>query len=72
MASNSSRYSIRFRKCDKELIEFAKMQSNFTDSIRYLIEKEIHQHGYRNLQAVIPTNRDVNFFYDNDGGNINE
>lgn len=72
MANKNSRYSIRFRECDRKLIEFAKLQSNFTDTVRYLIEKEIYQNGLRDIQSVIPIVRDETFSYDTDGGDKNE
>ena len=49
-----TRYSIRFRDNDNELMKFASAQTNFTDSVRYLIEKEIFENGVRNLQEYIP------------------
>lgn len=54
------RYSIRLN--NEELIDFANMQSNFTDTIKFLIEKEIYYHGIRNLQEIIPEKRDKNYF----------
>jgi hypothetical protein len=57
-----TRYSIRFRDNDNELMKFASAQTNFTDSVRYLIEKEIFENGVRNLQEYIPSNRDNNYF----------
>lgn len=54
------RYSIRLNS--KELIEFANKQSNFTDTIRFLIEKEIFNYGIRNLQEIIPEKRDKTYF----------
>ncbi len=54
------RYSIRLN--NDELIEFANKQSNFTDTIKFLIEKEIYYHGSRNLQEIIPGKRDKKYF----------
>ncbi len=54
------RYSIRLN--NKDLIEFASKQSNFTDTIKFLIEKEIFHHGIRNLQEIIPAKRDKKYF----------
>ncbi|WP_034869095.1 hypothetical protein [Clostridium lundense] len=56
------RYSFRFHKDDNSLIEFAEKQTNFTDTIRYLIQKEIYENGIRNLQEHIPTTRDDEYF----------
>lgn len=54
------RYSIRLN--NDNLIKFADMQSNFTDAIRFLIEKEISKNGIRNLQKIIPAKRDEKYF----------
>lgn len=69
-----TRYSIRFRNTtDNDLIEFASLQTNFTDTIRYLIEKEIYSNGIRNLQEFIPTERDEKYFKKTvKEGNVNE
>lgn len=62
MKNEKTRYSIRFRDNDNKLMQFASMQTNFTDSVRYLIEREIFENGIRNLQEYIPSNRDDNYF----------
>ncbi len=56
----SKRYSIRLN--GESLIEFAEKQGNFTDTIKYLIEKEIFQNGIRDLQTIIPTKRSDEYF----------
>jgi len=57
------RFSGRFKKdANKEIFEFAKMQYNFSDAITYLIEKEIHENGLRDLSQVIPPVRSSEFF----------
>lgn len=56
-------FPIKFKKNEKpEILEFANMQSNFNDTIRYLIEKEIAENGIRNLQEHIPPVRDSQYF----------
>lgn len=56
-------FPIKFKKNEKtEILEFANMQSNFNDTIRYLIEKEIAENGIRNLQEHIPPVRDNQYF----------
>jgi hypothetical protein len=45
-----------------EVLKFANLQSNFNDTVRYLIEKEIAENGIRNLQQFIPPIRDKEFF----------
>ncbi len=49
------RFSIRLK--DEKLIKFVNLQSNLTDTIRYLLEKEISQNGIRDLQQIIPSKR---------------
>jgi len=39
------------------VMEWINSQTNLMDSIRYLIENEIGQHGVRNLQLIIPAER---------------
>lgn len=67
MATNSKkdpwRFSGRFRQdCSKEILEFVKTQSNFSNAISYLIEKEIHENGLRDLAEVIPPIRSREYF----------
>jgi hypothetical protein len=45
---------------DPAIMEWINGQSNLMDSIRYLIENEIHQNGIRNLQQFIPAQRSFN------------
>lgn len=60
-------FPIRLKKNEKtEVIEFANVQENFTDTVRYLIEKEVAQNGIRNLQEIIPYVRDKNYFKSED------
>ena len=40
------------------LVKWLYEQGNLSDSLRYLIEQEIKQHGIRNLQKYIPAVRD--------------
>ena len=55
-----SQYTIRFRKnVDPRILEFADQQDNLTDTILYLIEKEISENGIRNLQEHIPFSRNI-------------
>lgn len=56
-------FPIKFKKNEREdILEFANKQTNFNDTIRYLIEKEIAENGIRNLQEYIPPVRDHNYF----------
>ena len=55
--------SFTFRAKDNEheaILKWLNDQNNVTDSIRYLIEKEIMQNGIRNLQNNIPSERPFN------------
>lgn len=42
---------------DPAVMDWINSQSNLMDSLRYLIEREIQQFGVRNLQTVVPTER---------------
>jgi hypothetical protein len=44
---------------DPAVMNWLNAQSNLMDSLRYLIEQEIAQHGVRNLQTVVPMERNV-------------
>lgn len=44
---------------DPAVMDWINAQSNLMDSLRYLIEREIAQHGVRNLQAYIPAERNM-------------
>ncbi|QYR21786.1 hypothetical protein KZ483_01715 [Paenibacillus sp. sptzw28] len=39
------------------IMQWINAQTNLMDSLRYLIENELHQHGVRNLQSCIPAER---------------
>lgn len=39
------------------ILKWINTQSNLMDSLRYLIENEIKEHGIRNLQQHIPADR---------------
>ena len=40
-----------------DVMDWINGQSNLMDSIRYLVENEIREHGVRNLQLLIPSER---------------
>ncbi|MFS0725436.1 hypothetical protein [Paenibacillus sp. 1P07SE] len=44
---------------DPAVMEWINAQTNLMDSIRYLIENEIIQNRIRNLQTVIPSERNI-------------
>jgi hypothetical protein len=44
---------------DPSVMNWINAQTNLMDSLRYLIENEIVQNGVRNLQTVIPMERNV-------------
>ena len=47
------------KKVHPKVIEFCNKQSKITDSLIYLIEKEIQANGVRNLQEHIPSVRHI-------------
>nr|WP_275444641.1 hypothetical protein [Paenibacillus sp. ACRRX] len=52
--------SLKTKKTEDPLImNWINIQTNLMDSLRYLIEQEISQQGIRNLQAVVPVERNV-------------
>lgn len=60
-----SSFSIKFKEnTDNRVLKFVAMQSNVTDTILYLIQKEIAQNGIRDLQTIIPRIRDIDNFFD--------
>lgn len=44
---------------DPAVMEWINAQTNLMDSIRYLIENELIQNGVRNLQTLIPSERNL-------------
>ena len=54
-------FSIRFKKLNKKVLEFANLQSNFSDAVSYLIEKEIAENGLRDLSDFIPAKRSLEY-----------
>jgi len=53
-------FSLKTRKTEDPLVmEWINSQTNLMDSFRYLIEREIARNGIRNLQAVIPSERNI-------------
>ncbi len=52
--------SLKTKKTEDPLImQWLNAQTNLMDSLRYLMEKEISEHGVRNLQAYIPMERNM-------------
>lgn len=63
MKKKELKRSFTFRAKDNEhetILKWLNGQDNVTDSLRYLIEREIIQNGVRNLQHNIPSERDFN------------
>lgn len=51
---------IKLREDEEELVmEWLNMQTLYSDSIRYLIQKEIAENGLRNLQLYVPQTRTI-------------
>lgn len=60
---NLKGFSFKITKNEKkEIVDWIKAQSNLTEAIRYLMEKEIFENGTRNLAKFIPIERDAQFF----------
>lgn len=60
--------SLGFRKTcnfnvndDSQIVKFCKMQSNFNDAIRYLIQNYINERGVEDLDRLLPRNRASDF-----------
>ncbi|MFC4779141.1 hypothetical protein ACFO9Q_20300 [Paenibacillus sp. GCM10023252] len=52
--------SLKTKKSENQAImDWINAQSNLMDSLRYLIELEVHRYGVRNLQAHVPMERNV-------------
>jgi hypothetical protein len=51
---------MKLRDDEEELfLNWLNMQSMYSDSLRYLVQKEIAEHGLRNLQLIIPQFRTI-------------
>lgn len=54
---------IRFKNnISDDVIQFINLQSNFSESMTYLIEKEIYQNGYNDLIYHIPIIRSNDYW----------
>lgn len=54
---------IRFKNnTNKDILEFVNKQSNFCETITYLIEKEIFENGIRDLMEHVPSLRTETYF----------
>lgn len=53
-------YVLKMKKDEENLIfKWLELQDIYSDSIRYLIQKEIAENGLRNLQHFIPSKRTI-------------
>jgi hypothetical protein len=57
MATVRKMVSFKDSELRQDVLRFLECQSNFSDSIVYLIEKEIMENGIRNLGNFIPQER---------------
>jgi len=55
-------FTVRFKKDNTGPEKWARMQGNLSDAITYLIEKEIAENGFRDLQEHIPVKRSPVYF----------
>ena len=54
---------IRFKNnLDEKVIDFIEKQSNFSETMTYLIEKELYENGNRDLVYHIPIVRNQEYF----------
>lgn len=51
--------TLRLRKSDEVLMDWAAKQSELGDSLRYLIEQEVQKNGYKDLSLEIKNRRVV-------------
>lgn len=47
------------KKTEQEVIDFVNAQENFSDTVLFLIQKEICTNGISNLQQYIPSSRTI-------------
>jgi len=60
---NEIKKVIRFKKnISNEVIDFIKSQKNFSETITYLIEREVFENGIRDLTEYIPIIRTKSYF----------
>ncbi len=63
MENREVRKVIRFKNTiSTKVKEFIKAQTNFSEAVTFLIEKEVYENGIRNLIKYIPALRDEDFF----------
>lgn len=62
MADLKKQFSLYFKKDLTNVLEFANMQTEFSDVMTYLIEKEIYENGLRDLSEIIPRKRSNAYF----------
>jgi hypothetical protein len=62
MSNRISRPVATKKDTKEEVKEWILKQSNFSDAVIYLIEKEIYTHGIKDLSASIPKTRNENYF----------
>jgi hypothetical protein len=54
---------VRFKNgTDKRILDFVDMQSNFSDVVTYLLEKEVFENGLRDVSQFIPQIRTQAYF----------
>lgn len=60
MNEQQRQWTFRLKKSvHPKVVDFCNKQSSITDSLLYLIEKEIAENGVRNLQEHIPSVRNI-------------
>ena len=57
------RYSVKFSVDEeREVLEFALIQDNWNDTIRFLIQKAIAEYGIVDMSQITPGKRDKSYF----------
>lgn len=65
-------FSVNTKKDENpDVMEWINLQSNLSDSIRFLIEQDIRLFGILNLQQIIPANREPDYIIHRKAININ-
>jgi len=54
---------VKFKPTELSCIDYIELQDNYSNAIKYLIMKEVHENGMRNLSKFIPA-RLTNEYFD--------
>ena len=62
---------INIKEAEKTCLEFIKAQGNYSNAIKYLILKEVHENGIKNLSKFIPEKISDDFFTSDSFNKVN-